>query len=96
MHRLIYTDEAKNNLNGLKKQGQIKKLRKIRVTLEKLQENPRHPGLHTHKYKSFKGYRGEDVFQSYIENRTPGAFRVFWHYGPDESVITIIAITPHP
>lgn len=96
MHNLKFTDEAKRNLTDLKKQGQIKKLKKIKNAFDKLAEDPRHPGLHTHKYKSFKGQNGEDIFQSYVENRTPGAFRVFWHYGPDESVITIIAITPHP
>ena len=96
MHHLIYTEEAKTNLTELKKQGQIKKLKKIKLTLDKLQENPRYPGLHTHKYKSFKGNNGEDIFQSYIENKTPGAFRVFWHYGPDKTAITIVTITPHP
>ena len=96
MHQLIFTEEAKTNLIELKKQAQIKKLKKIKLTLDKLQENPRHPGLHTHKYKSFKGNNGEDIFQSYVENKTPGAFRMFWHYGPDKENITIVAITPHP
>ncbi|OGH96572.1 MAG: hypothetical protein A2039_00680 [Candidatus Melainabacteria bacterium GWA2_34_9] len=96
MHNLVYTPEAKSNLADLKKQGQIKKLKKIKLTLEKLQENSRHPGLHTHKYKSFKSNNGEEIFQSYIENKTPGAFRMFWHYGPDQTEITIVAITPHP
>jgi len=96
MYLLKYTDEAKSNLADLKKKGQIKKLKKIKETLDKLKENPRYPGLHTHKYKSFKGNSEEDIFQSYIENKTPGAFRVFWHYGPDKTVITIVAVTPHP
>jgi hypothetical protein len=30
------------------------------------------------------------------QNRTPGAYRVFWCYGPDQKQITILAITPHP
>lgn len=95
MHRLIYTEEAKTNLAELKKQGQTKKLKKIKITLDKLQADPRYPGLHTHKYKSVKGYNGEDIFQSYVENKTPGAFRIFWHYGPDKENITILAVTPH-
>lgn len=96
MHKLIYTDKAKENLVKLKKQGQFEKLKKIKQTLEKISDNPRYSGLHTHKYKGIKGYNGEDVFQSYVENRTSGAFRIFWHYGPEERVITIAAITPHP
>ena len=30
------------------------------------------------------------------ENDTPGAYRVFWCYGPDRRQITIVAITPRP
>jgi hypothetical protein len=42
------------------------------------------------------GENGEEVFEAYAENNTPGAYRIFWHYGPGKDVITIIAITPHP
>jgi hypothetical protein len=46
---------------------------------------------------------GTKIFEAYAQNNTPGAYRVFWHYGPDArgvkgriSAITIVAITPHP
>ncbi len=60
--------------------------------------NPRHPGLQTHEYHSIEHPYDEDgkVFEAYIQNRTPGAYRLFWCYGPDKGDITIIAITPHP
>jgi hypothetical protein len=61
-----------------------------------LQLNPRHPGLNTHKYSDMRGPNGEDVFEAYAQNRTPGAYRVFWYYGPDNREITVLAITPHP
>lgn len=38
----------------------------------------------------------KDVFESYAQNKTPEAYRIFWFYGPGKSVITIPAITPHP
>lgn len=95
MYNLIYLEEAKETLAKLKKQGLIEKRKKIKSTLDKLSENPRHPGLHTHKNNSLRGYQGQNVFQSYIENKTPGAFRVFWVYGDNNSII-ILAITPHP
>ena len=63
-----------------------------------LLENPRHPGLHTHEYRSIVhpfDERGK-VFEAYVQNRTPGAYRLFWCYGPEKADITIIAITPHP
>lgn len=63
-----------------------------------LSENPRHPALNTHQYSSIPNpYRsGEKVFEAYIQNKTPGAYRVFWCYGTQNKEITIIAITPHP
>ena len=63
-----------------------------------LAENPRHPGLHTHEYLSLAHpfNANEKVFEAYVQNRTPGAYRVFWCYGPEAAQITVIAITPHP
>ena len=63
-----------------------------------LQANPRHPGLYTHKYHSLQSpYQPDgDVFEAYAQNRTPGAYRIFWCYGPGQGEITILAITPHP
>jgi hypothetical protein len=63
-----------------------------------LAENPRHPGLQTHEFRSLEHpfNPNDKVFEAYAQNRTPGAYRVFWCYGPANSEITIIAITPHP
>ena len=36
------------------------------------------------------------MFEAYAENNTPGAYRIFWYYGPEKTMISIIAITPHP
>ena len=78
-----------------KAEGLFKQVEKcVRLLLE----NPRHPGLQTHKYDSIKNPYDEEkpVFEAYAQNKTPGAYRVFWCYGPDRGQITIIAITPHP
>lgn len=63
-----------------------------------LLENPRHPGLNTHEYHSIEHpyESGAKVFEAYVQHRTPGAYRLFWCYGPGKGEITIIAITPHP
>jgi hypothetical protein len=63
-----------------------------------LESNPRHPGLQTHEFTSIDHpYRkGEEVWEAYVQHKTPGAYRLFWCYGPDKGEITIIAITPHP
>ena len=73
-----------------------KKHRKVLKTLALMETNLRHPGLKTHKYNSLSGPNQEEVFEAYVENKTPGAFRIFWYYGPGSGAITILAITPHP
>lgn len=74
----------------------VKRLKAVRKAIGLLERNPRHPGLNTHKFSSKQGPNGEDVFEAYAENNTPGAYRIFWMYGPGKDVITVIAITPHP
>ena len=75
----------------------------VRKSLGYLEINPHHPSLNTHEFTSLMGANGEKVFEAYAQNNTPGAYRIFWHYGPDETkgkkrtpVITVIAITRHP
>jgi len=72
--------------------------KQVRKAIQQLQENPRHPGLQTHPYYSLPHphKKGEKVFEAYAQDDTPGAYRIFWCYGPKEREITIIAITPHP
>jgi len=78
-----------------KPEGLFKQIHKC---VQLLRANPRHPGLATHEYHSFAHpYDDEQkVFEAYAQNRTPGAYRIFWCYGPKAKQITIIAITPHP
>ena len=61
-----------------------------------LAENPRHPGLRTHEIDALTARYGIKVWESYLENNTPGAGRMFWVYGPDVGDITIIGLEPHP
>ena len=75
----------------------------VRKAIGYLEIDAKHPSLHTHEFTSLCGANGEKVFEAYAQNNTPGAYRIFWHYGPDEAkvkkripVITIIAITRHP
>lgn len=66
--------------------------------IELLAANPRHPGLATHVFHSLKHPRDpkQKVFEVYVQNKTPGAYRVFWCYGPKKNQITIMNITAHP
>lgn len=97
MSRLKFTSEASAALTALEEdQGLEKRLKAVRKALGYLETNPRHTGLNTHEFSSLRGANGEKLFEAYAENRTPAAYRIFWHYGPGKDVITIVAITPHP
>lgn len=72
--------------------------KQVAKTIGLLAQNPRHPSLNTHEYDSLKSpySEKEKVFEAYAQNNTPGAYRVFWCYGPEPKTLTIIAITSHP
>jgi hypothetical protein len=100
--RLIFTPEAEATLNRLElsDSGLHTQVKKI---LGYMETNLRHRSLQTHEFSSMKGPNGEKVFQAYAQNRTPGAHRVFFCYGPDIKegrkripVLTILAIVKHP
>jgi mRNA-degrading endonuclease RelE of RelBE toxin-antitoxin system len=95
--KLLFTERANQNLDALEQNNAlVKRLKAVRKALAYLETNPRHPSLNTHKYESISGSHGEEVFEAYVENNTPGAYRIFWYYGPGKNTITILAITPHP
>lgn len=97
MFRLEFTDQAKSDFYALERDPSfLKQFKATRKALGYLQTNPRHPSLNTHEYHLMSGHYGEKIFTAYAQNKTPGAYRVFWHYGPADKMITIIAITPHP
>ncbi|PJD95499.1 MAG: hypothetical protein CK425_08255 [Parachlamydia sp.] len=61
-----------------------------------METNLKHPSLNTHKFDQIESPFGGDVFESYAQNKTPGAYRIFWSYGPNKAETTILAITSHP
>jgi mRNA-degrading endonuclease RelE of RelBE toxin-antitoxin system len=93
--KIIFSTEASTALAKLQ-QTDSKKYQKVLKTLGLMETNLRHPSLKTHKYESLSGPNGEEIFEAYVENKTPAAFRVFWYYGSEQRVITILTITPHP
>lgn len=80
----------------------VTRLKKVRKALGLLQADPLYPGLHSHQYQHFPGLEKGKVWDSYVENRTAGAWRIYWTYGPNETrdgkeipVITVLVIGPH-
>lgn len=72
-----------------KQQGKLDKdeekfLKKLIKALGYRQENPRHNSLASHEIDDLTRIHGLKIFQSYLENNTPSAGRLFWAYGPDK------------
>jgi hypothetical protein len=95
--KLTWSAEAKETYNILKNDpSQKKHYNAVKKTLNFLATNPRHNSLQTHEFTSRKGPNREKIFEAYAEQNTPAAYRVFWFYGPDKNVITVLTITAHP
>src|SRR6266849_3730359 len=73
--------KVKDRKKSSKQEGLFKQVHK---TLDLLRSNPKHPGLQTHEYTSIENPYDpkQKVFEAYAQNKTPGAYRVFWCYGP--------------
>ena len=77
---------------GLKRQ-----LKAVRKALGLLQQDPNYPGLNVHPFTSRLCPHGDTLFEAYAQNRTAGAYRIFFCYPPNQrGRILIVAITPHP
>jgi hypothetical protein len=97
----LAAERAKQNRGRARKSKASKQeglFRQVVGALKKLQDNPRHPGLNSHPFSDLAHPfdASEKVWESYAQNNTPGAYRIFWCYGPARNFITIIAITTHP
>jgi hypothetical protein len=68
----------------------------VRKGVPEILDDPSHPGLNTHDISDLTRRYGRKVFQSYLENKTPSAARMYWVYGPEDGQITVIGLEPHP
>jgi hypothetical protein len=101
--KIRFTLTADRQFTALNESSNSALFEQVRKAIGYLEIDPHHPSLRTHEFTSLSGAKGEKVFEAYAQNNTPGAYRIFWHYGPDEAkgkkripVITILAIIPHP
>jgi hypothetical protein len=97
--RLRTAAEAGRKAKGRDKSSKAEGLfKQVVKSINHLTTTPKHPGLNTHEYDSLDHpyKKGEKVWEAYVQNQAPGAYRLFWCYGPETGEITVIAITPHP
>ena len=91
---IALTNSAEEALVDLQRTND-RKYRKVLRALGKLAVNPRHSGLSSHKLETVKGPGKEEAWESYVENHTPGAWRIYWFYGPVTNTITVFAVIAH-
>jgi len=105
LHKLRFTPIANEQLSRMENNRALKGiLEQVRKTLGYLETGLRSKSLQTNEFESLTKRYGHKVFEAYVQQNTPVAYRVFWHYGPDKTdenskriaIITIIAITPYP
>lgn len=97
MFKIRFTKAGEKQFSALRSsKGKKQIFKAVGKVIAYMQSNLRHPSLNTHKFDQLKSPFGGEVFESYAQNKTPGAFRIFWVYGPNKGEITILAITPHP
>ena len=90
-----------NDLSTRKQMGDLDKdeekfFKKWVKALGYLSVDPRHNSLASHEINDLTRKYGFKIFQSYLENKTPAAGRMFWAYGPEKGDITVLAVEPHP
>jgi hypothetical protein len=94
---LEWTPEAKANYDSLKKDASQKKQYKaVKKALSYLATNPQHNSLNSRPFYSLKGPKGVTIWESCAQQNTPGAYRIFWYYGPVRGTIVLVAIIRHP
>ena len=95
--KLLYTPKVEIQVKELKENKSLsKRFRAVKKAFKNLSNDPFYPGLRSKPYTSLIGPNRAKVYESYAENKTPRAYRIFWYYGPSKGQITIISVVPHP
>ena len=95
--KLIPTVEAAGCLHKLEADPSLEaQCKAVKKALGFMETNLKHPSLNTHKHSGLSQQHGFDVFESYAQNKTPGAYRIFWRYGIRRGEIVVLSIVGHP
>lgn len=92
----LWNNLVSKKTDGTLTQNEALLFKKLAKAFKMLSNNPMHPGLHSHKIDDLSRRYNTEVWQSYLENHTPKAGRLYWVYGPRRNTITIIGVEQHP
>lgn len=93
-YRVDLTPTAQEQLARIER-SEPQRAKAVTKALRYLAANPQHAGLNSQKHRSLTASVGKPTWESYAENNRPGAYRIFWQYGPERS-IAVLSIVPHP
>jgi hypothetical protein len=74
-------DLSTRSLQGKLDKDEQRFFKKLVKALGYLSADPKHNSLASHEIDDLTRKYGVKIFQSYLENNTPGAGRLFWAYG---------------
>ena len=94
--KALWEDLQQKHRSGRASKAEEKLYKLMGKAMRLIATDPRYPGLQTHEITALSRRYGMKVWQSYLENNTPKAGRIYWVYGPDKGDITIIGLEPHP
>lgn len=94
--KALWEDLQQKHKSGRANKAEEKIYKLMGKAMRLIANDPRYPGLRTHEITALTRRYGTKVWQSYLENNTPKAGRIYWVYGPDKGDITIIGLEPHP
>ena len=89
---LEITPAARRGIVKIRKSGDRGKIKQVQSALEKLADNPSHPGLNTHRMKAEPRFGNRsDLWISYVRVG-PGGERILWAYGDQDGEVKVIEV----
>ena len=85
----LWTDLSKKKAAGTISKKELALYNKWGKAMRLLSKDPSYPSLHTHDIEPLTKRYGVKVWQSYLENNTSRAMRMYWVYGPDRQTAPI-------
>jgi hypothetical protein len=87
------SSEAKKQIQDIMNNPSKKGLQKqLKKSLGFLKSDPKYPSLNSHPIGEIDGLK---VWTSYVQNRTPQAYRILWTYGNTKNTIYLLQVIPH-
>lgn len=94
-YSLVLVEKVEETIADLAKHD-VRKHKKVIKCLGFLEQDPKYPSLASTRYQTMYSATVEPIWESYVENHLPSAWRVWWFYGPEDGEITVVDLGPHP